>query len=1558
MTNFQIVTPSDSSISTMGVSKVSILGEESIHLGYGIQEHIVDEILTIKSSTYVLITDTNIASFDHVRKLLSSFERKAAQLEVQPRFLTYTIPPGEMSKSRATKADVEDYLFSQGCTRDTVILALGGGVIGDMIGYVAATFMRGIRFVQIPTTLLAMVDSSIGGKTAIDTPSGKNLVGAFWQPERIFIELEFLETLPEREFINGFAEVIKTAAIWNEDEFTRLEKLNPEIFEALANRRNGRVDLSSIRDTVLSIVKGSVNVKAQVVTLDEREGGLRNILNFGHSIGHAYEAILTPHVLHGECVAIGMVLEAELSRYLGHLSPAAVSRLVSCLKAYKLPISSLDPVVTQRSNYTPCPVDKLLKIMAVDKKNDGSKKKVVLLGSIGKTWEPKATVVSNHDLRIILTDDVLVGNDNHVPNEFTVIPPGSKSISNRVLLLAALGEGTCEIENLLHSDDTGYMVEALKQLRAADISSTEGGDVLLVRGGGGKLQAPENPVYLGNAGTATRFLSCLSCFVQASEEAEFTIVTGNKRMQERPIGPLVDALKKVGAQIEYAGEPGCPPLRIDALKKGSRFPGGRYELAATVSSQYVSAILMCAPYASSPVTLSLIGGKPISQLYIDMTIQMMSQFGIEVERSKSEPYTYHIPQGVYKNPSKYVVESDASSATYPLAFAALTATKCTVPSIGSKSLQGDARFAVDVLKPMGCIVEQTATSTTVTGTTNLVALKNIDMEPMTDAFLTAAVVAALAKGTTRIYGIANQRVKECNRIEAMRLQLDKFGVTCREFEDGIEIDGVDHLDAASAPIYTYDDHRVAMSLSVLATKAPKAALIEDRRCTSKTWPGWWDTLHKLHVDLTGVENPNSLASPPEASPVTNTLVLIGMRGAGKSSIAKELSQILGWNHTDIDILLEQEEGRTIPEIIQEDGWEVFRTIEADLSQKFLNSHPHKHIVATGGGIVETPKGREMLRNYMAKGGIVIHVHRNMDQIVEFLNQDKTRPAYVEDIAAVYERRKDWYRDCSNRIFFSSHMATKEDAKLYRASLSRHISANINPQKVPIPDSPRSYFISLTYPDLSLVSTLNDVAQGCCAVEFRVDLLKSTAHEYVAEQLAYLRMHTSLPVIYTVRTHSQGGQFDDESPTTYRDLIHLGFKLCVEYVDVELSRPMEHLEQFARDKGHTRIIASHHDVSGDLRWSNKEWKVKYFHASRLGDIVKFVGLADGIESNLELEAFREEHTGPGLKPLIAINMGHQGKLTRILNPFMTPVTHELMPFAAAPGQLSIKQINEALETLGVLNAKKFFVCGEPIAHSQSPNLHNESFQELGMPHRYTRFETSDAAKVIAHIRELGNNFGGASVTIPLKQTIMKYLDILTEDAQVIGAVNTISVVDHKLRGSNTDWLGIKNSFEKFGVNTVSSDQCAMILGAGGTSLAGVFAFHQMGFKKVYILNRTTSKAHVIAENFPSEWNIQVIENEVPSECISCILSCIPGDSTIPENVLSTLVSILSQKQEVACQKTLLEAAYKPSVTPVMKLAEKHGWTVIRGREMLVLQGIEQFQQWTGLRASVAAQRAVL
>lgn len=193
------------------IETISVLNKpDVIHVGYNlIQGYIAQDIISSINnvSNYVIITDKNLAPL-YLEDLKSSIQ---SCLTSSQRILVRILPSGEQTKSRETKADIEDFLLNSSCTRDTCLIALGGGVIGDLVGYVASTFMRGIPFVQVPTTLLAMVDSSIGGKTAIDTPHGKNLIGTFWQPRRIYLDLSVLRTLPEREIANGMAEVIKVS---------------------------------------------------------------------------------------------------------------------------------------------------------------------------------------------------------------------------------------------------------------------------------------------------------------------------------------------------------------------------------------------------------------------------------------------------------------------------------------------------------------------------------------------------------------------------------------------------------------------------------------------------------------------------------------------------------------------------------------------------------------------------------------------------------------------------------------------------------------------------------------------------------------------------------------------------------------------------------------------------------------------------------------------------------------------------------------------------------------------------------------------------------------------------------------------------------------------------------------------------------------------------------------------------------------------------------------------------------------------------------------------------
>lgn len=1549
-------------------TRIAILGREDIIVDFDIwRNFVVEDLLTnITSSTYVLITDTNLSPL-YVPIFQQAFDKVASSRDTPPRLLTYQIPPGESSKGRETKAEIEDWMLSQQCTRDTVIIALGGGVIGDMIGYVAATFMRGVRFVQVPTTLLAMVDSSIGGKTAIDTPLGKNLIGAFWQPQRIYIDLRFLETLPVREFVNGMAEVIKTAAIWNEAEFSTLEDNASVIMTAIRTKSAVSSRLDPIRDIVKRIVLESVKVKAGVVSADEREGGLRNILNFGHSIGHAYEAILTPQVLHGEAVAIGMVKEAELARHLGVLKPGAVARLTKCIESYSLPISLEDKRIQKLTAGKVCPVDILLKKMAVDKKNDGKKKKIVLLSAIGKTHEAKASVVGDGPIRVVLSKSIEV--NPGVPNSWKteVIPPGSKSVSNRALILAALGTGPCRIKNLLHSDDTEFMLGAITKLGGATYSWEDAGEILLVQGRGGDLRASPTDIYIGNAGTASRFLTTVIALCKPSTVSS-TVLTGNARMKVRPIGPLVDSLRANGVDVKYLEKEHSLPLRVAA---SGGFAGGEIELAATVSSQYVSSLLMCAPYAKKPVTLRLVGGKPISQPYIDMTTAMMATFGIKVVRSETEENTYYIPQGVYRNPAEYIVESDASSATYPLAVAAISGTTCTIPNIGSKSLQGDARFAVEVLRPMGCTVVQTDNSTTVTGPApgHLQSLDEVDMEPMTDAFLTATVLAAVAQGTTRIRGIANQRVKECNRIAAMKEQLLKFGVTCRELEDGIEVDGKPYstLSHPGEGVYCYDDHRVAMSFSVLSLISPKSVLILERECVGKTWPGWWDVLSlAFNVSLTGkdIESAHNNLQSSSGS-LDKSLFIIGMRGAGKTTAGGWAGEILGRPHIDLDVELERTVGMTIPRLIETQGWDGFRDAELSLLRRVISEKPKGYVFACGGGIVEMPEARQILSKYHKEGGIVLLVHRNTEQVMEYLQTDKTRPAYMEDMMGVYLRRKPWFQECSN---FQYHSKSGDTGALSiaRDDFARFLSL-ISGESTHFKEIRRknhSFFVSLTVPDISVAANvLPEVAVGSDAVEVRVDLLEDPSStngipslDFLGVQIAHLRSIVPLPLIFTVRTVSQGGRFPDNAPDEALKLYKAAVRMGIEYIDLEIAYSDELLQSIAEAKGFSKIIASHHDPQGRLSWKNGGWTQYYNRALQYGDIIKLVGSAKTMEDNFSLAKFKSAMATAHDVPMIAINMGILGKLSRVLNGFMTPVSHPALPFKAAPGQLSATEIRRGLSLLGEIEAQNFYLFGTPIVASRSPALHNTLFEQIGLPHEYSRFETDQAEDVRETIRS--PNFGGASVTIPLKIDIITLLDDITDAARIIGAVNTIvpTVTEPgsapRLVGENTDWLGMTHSLISASYSSVASGTpgSALVIGGGGTARAAIYALKSLAHSPIYIVSRTPAKITAIISSFPDDFNIIPLTSVEDAMAIDHVpnvaIGTIPADKPIEQNMREVLATLLRHpKADTTHQRTLLEMAYKPSQTALMQMAKDAGWVAIPGLEVLSAQGWYQVSPLT-------------
>ncbi|MGQ9813009.1 MAG: 3-dehydroquinate synthase [Dissulfurimicrobium sp.] len=315
----------------------------------------------VPSGHYIIVTDTNVEEYlGH--DLLNLLRQAGLKTDM------ISFEAGEASKHMGTVVDLARKMVALKVDRDAVIIALGGGVVGDVAGFLASIYMRGIAFVQAPTTLLAQVDSSVGGKTGVDLPEGKNLLGTFYQPRLVIADIATLATLNQQEIRNGLAEVVKYAVI-----------KDPDLLDLLEARPSDALNLEPA--LIAHIVQTSCSIKAGVVCADECEGGLRRILNFGHTAGHAIEAASGYEIAHGEAVSIGMMVAARLSAAKGFMDDGMVNRLERLLKSLGLPVSVPSRFET----------DEIIRLTGADKKSRGGRVSFVLSGGPGKT---------------IITDDV------------------------------------------------------------------------------------------------------------------------------------------------------------------------------------------------------------------------------------------------------------------------------------------------------------------------------------------------------------------------------------------------------------------------------------------------------------------------------------------------------------------------------------------------------------------------------------------------------------------------------------------------------------------------------------------------------------------------------------------------------------------------------------------------------------------------------------------------------------------------------------------------------------------------------------------------------------------------------------------------------------------------------------------------------------------------------------------------------------------------------------------------------------------------------------------------
>ncbi|MFP5487888.1 MAG: 3-phosphoshikimate 1-carboxyvinyltransferase [Acidimicrobiia bacterium] len=408
------------------------------------------------------------------------------------------------------------------------------------------------------------------------------------------------------------------------------------------------------------------------------------------------------------------------------------------------------------------------------------------------------------------------------PPDAVVPVPGSKSIANRALVCAALARGRSELANVPDGDDTIAMLTCLEAL---GLETALVGDRVSIVGIGTDWTPEAHTLHAALAGTTSRFVSALAALGSGP-----VTIDGHPPLRRRPFGPLHDALAQLGVRVLPGELPGNLPVTIQGPPAG-----GRVEIRGDVSSQFVTALMLIGPYLPGGLELRLTS-ELVSRPYVELTAAVMTWFGIEGVAMGDDLVV--VEPGEYR-PTDLFVEPDASSASYPLAIAAVTGGRVTVEGLGSDALQGDAAFA-DLLGEMGCRVERTDRSVTVTGTGPLRGV-DVDMADISDLVPTVAVVAALATTPTRIRGVGFIRRKESDRLGDLAGELRQAGVDVDETDDGLAIrPSRPH----GARLATYHDHRLAMSFAVLGTVV-EGIEVESPEVVSKSWPGFWSMLEAL-----------------------------------------------------------------------------------------------------------------------------------------------------------------------------------------------------------------------------------------------------------------------------------------------------------------------------------------------------------------------------------------------------------------------------------------------------------------------------------------------------------------------------------------------------------------------------------------------------------------------------------------------------------------------------------------------------------------------------------------
>lgn len=684
----------------------------------------------------------------------------------------YRLVATEENKNNKTVEEILEALFDCGATKKTILVAIGGGITGDVVGFVASSYMRGIPFLQVPTTLLSQVDSSIGGKVAINQFGVKNLIGTFYSPSHVIIDVAFLTTLSDRLFRSGLVELLKHGFIYDKT-----------LIDDVAPIR----DIESLRhqpEVLEALIRKSLAVKKAVVEQDFLDTGLRHILNYGHTFAHALEMSEGEHLYHGECVAIGMLVMAELS------NDASLQKETQELFEKFGCIKPLKEVNLEKVFY--------------DKKRQGSVIKEVFVETLGDAsveaveteilLEKFETAYQKLQERSIKTQAQLFTSSPVTLSGTVTIPP-SKSDAHRLLLAASLADKRTRLEGVFElSDDVLVTLQVIETLGARTEWNKEKG-IITVQPHALPL-TPQSTVQMGESGTTLRMF--LPMLVEKLGDVR---IIGKNKLPFRPLQTYFECLTDVQFTQEIEGQ--FLPLRCVG-----KINAGVFEIAGDVSSQFLSGLLFVLPLLDGESTIKVT--TPLeSKPYVEMTLDTLKRFGVQVD-VMDDFQTFTIPgDQKFRTQGTYIVEQDYSSRCFWEVAQLVGHKDIVIAQEKSATQQGDATL-LDALK----------------------SGDPLDLTHIPDAAPIAAVYFAKHGGT--MLHTERLQFKESDRLAAICDMMTRMGIAFdnNESEHTLTIyPGT----ISGGHFETYLDHRITMSLLIASTIAEEPFTMDELESHKKSY---------------------------------------------------------------------------------------------------------------------------------------------------------------------------------------------------------------------------------------------------------------------------------------------------------------------------------------------------------------------------------------------------------------------------------------------------------------------------------------------------------------------------------------------------------------------------------------------------------------------------------------------------------------------------------------------------------------------------------------------------